>query len=301
VICLLVGTKSTIILISDKVSEEVGALHATTNELHIDVHALQIQDKTKRILEWLSAPDPSTNYNKAFEQRHEGTGLWFIHGDTFEIWKEQSESVLWLYSIPGCGKTVLASLVIHHFEQDSLPGSVLLYFYFDFGDRKKQDLDNMIRSLICQLYQQEQCVRQDLDDMFLACQDGSQQPTLESLKDVLNSMLGKTENVVIIVDALDESCTKRDLLAWIRSILAVKPTTIRLLVTSRREQDIESTLEKLIDSNSMVDIQNGLVDVDIRSYVRAYVQRSDGFARWLDDQSTLGMIENTLSQKAHGM
>jgi chemotaxis signal transduction protein len=56
-----------------------------------------------------------------------------------------------------------------------------------------------------------------------------------------------------------------------------------------------------MDSNFMVDIQNGLVDGDIRSYVRAYVQRSDGFARWLDDQSILEMIETTLSQKAHGM
>jgi hypothetical protein len=265
------------------------------------VHALQIQDKTKRILRWLSAPDPSTNYNKAFEQRHEGTGLWFIHGEKFKTWKEQSDSVLWLFSIPGCGKTVLASHIIHHLGQDSPPGSVLLYFFFDFGDRKKQDTDNMIRSLICQLYQQEQCVRQDLHNIFLVCQSGSQQPTLESLKDVFNSMLGKTENITIVVDALDESCTKRDLLAWMRSILALKPTTIRLLVTSRREQDIESTLETLIDSNFMVDIQNGLVDGDIRSYVRAYVQRSDGFARWLDDQSILEMIETTLSQKAHGM
>jgi hypothetical protein len=196
---------------------------------------------------------------------------------------------------------VLTSLIIHHLEQDSPPGSVLLYFFFDFGDRRKQDIDNIIRSLICQLYQQEQCVRQDLDNMFLACQDGSQQPALESLKDVLNSMLGKTENITIVLDALDESCTRRDLLAWIRSILTLKPTTIRLLVTSRREQDIESTLETLMDSNFMVDIQNGLVDGDIRSYVRAYVQRSDGFARWLDDQSILEMIETTLSQKAHGM
>jgi hypothetical protein len=301
VICLLAGIKSIIILISDKVSQEVGALHATTKELHEDVHALQVQDKTKRILEWLSAPDPSTNYNKAFAQRHEGTGLWFIHGDIFKTWREQSNTVLWLYSIPGCGKTVLTSLIIHHLEQYSPPGSVLLYFFFDFGDRKKQDIDNMTRSLICQLYQQEQCVRQDLDDMFLACQGGSQQPTLDSLKDVLSSMLRKTENIIIIVDALDESCTKRDLLVWIRSILALKPTTIRLLVTSRREQDIESTLATLVEPDSMVDIQNGLIDGDIRSYVRAYVQRSAGFARWHDDQSILGMIETTLFQKAHGM
>jgi Cdc6-like AAA superfamily ATPase len=301
VIRLLAGTKSIIILISVKVSQVVGALHATTNELHEDLHALQIQDKTKRILKWLSAPDPSTNYNKAFEQRHEGTGLWFIHGDKFKTWTEQSNSVLWLYGIPGCGKTVLASLVIHHLEQDSPPGSVLLYFFFDFDDLKKQDINNMIRSMICQLYQQEKCARQDLDDMFLTCQSGSQQPTLDSLKKVLNSMLGRTQNVIIVVDALDESCTKSNLLAWIRSILTVKPTTIRLVITSRREQDIESTLETLMDSDSMVNLQNDLVDGDIRSYVRAYVQRSDGFARWQDDQSILGMIETTLSQKAHGM
>jgi hypothetical protein len=269
--------------------------------LHEDVNVFKVQEKTKRITKWLSAPNPSTNYIKAIEQRHEGTGLWFVHGKKFSTWKEQSDSILWLYSIPGCGKTVLASLIIHHLEQDSPPGSVLLYFFFDFVDQKKQNTENMIRSLICQLYQQEDRVRQDLEDAFLDCQSGSQQPTLDSLKRVLNSMLEKAEGITIVVDALDESCTRRDLLAWIRSLFTSKPTTIRLLVTSRREQDIESMLERLIDSDSMVNIQNGLVDKDIRSYVRAYVQQSEGFSRWKDDQSILEMIETKISQKAHGM
>lgn len=249
----------------------------------------------------LSTVYPSTNYNKAIEQRHEGTGLWFIHSEKFSTWKEQSDSILWLYSIPGCGKTVLTSLIIHHLEQDSPPESVLLYFFFDFGDHKKQNTENMIRSLICQLYQQEDRVRQDLEDAFLDCQNGSQQPTLDSLKCMLNSMLEKAEGIIIVLDALDESCTKRDLLAWIRSTLTSKPTAIRLLVTSRREQDIETTLERLTDPNTTVDIQNELVDEDIRSYVRAYVHRSEGFSRWQDDQSILGMIETTISHKAHGM
>jgi Cdc6-like AAA superfamily ATPase len=269
--------------------------------LHEDVNVLKAQEKMKRIIKWLSAPDPSTNYNKAIEQRHEGTGLWFIHSEKFSTWKGQSDSILWLYSIPGCGKTVLTSTIIHHLEQHSPPGSVLLYFFFDFGDHKKQNTENMIRTLICQLYQQEDRVRQDLEDAFLTNQSGSQQPTLDTLKRVLNSMLGEIENIIIVLDALDESCTKRDLLAWIRSILTSKPTAIRLLITSRREQDIESVLERLTDPNTTVDIQNDLVDEDIRSYVRAYVQRSEGFSRWQDDQKILGMIETTISQKAHGM
>jgi hypothetical protein len=137
--------------------------------------------------------------------------------------------------------------------------------------------------------------------VFLVCKDGSQQPTLGALKQVLDSMLGKIKKVIIVLDALNESCTRRDLLAWIRSTFTSKFTSIRFLVTSRKEHDIESTLKRLIDSASIVDIQNDLVGEDIRAYVRAYVQLGEGFSRWQADQSILEMIETTISQKAHGM
>ena len=41
----------------------------------------QEREKTER---WLSSPDSSTKYNRALEQRQEGTGLWFLQGHVYD-------------------------------------------------------------------------------------------------------------------------------------------------------------------------------------------------------------------------
>ena len=61
------------------------------------------------ILQWLYITDPYVNHNAArakCEPKTE-TGSWFIHGEEYRRWKEQPSSFLWLYSIPGGGKTIL--------------------------------------------------------------------------------------------------------------------------------------------------------------------------------------------------
>jgi DNA replication protein DnaC len=58
---------------------------------------------------------------------------------------------LWIYGIPGCGKTILSSAIIENLRA-SLGSQFVLYFYFDFNNTAKQSLQNMIRSLISQLY-----------------------------------------------------------------------------------------------------------------------------------------------------
>lgn len=63
----------------------------------------------QNILRWLSAPDPSSNYNSALKKRHIDTGLWFINSQQFRDWKVGKDAFLWLYGIPGCGKLWMRS------------------------------------------------------------------------------------------------------------------------------------------------------------------------------------------------
>src|SRR5439155_25271684 len=92
------------------------------------VKDLGYEQRREKIERWLSPPDPSTNYNKALQQRHEGLGLWFLKGDVFAKWKTRQNSFLWLHGIPGCGKTILSSAIIK--DLDSKLSSQALYFYF---------------------------------------------------------------------------------------------------------------------------------------------------------------------------
>ncbi|KAH0372123.1 purine and uridine phosphorylase, partial [Aureobasidium melanogenum] len=94
---------------NDEIKANLKLAREKIEEMHLDDHQKEIRD-------WLSAPDPSTNYTNALEKRHPDTGLWFIDGEAFERWKGQPNSFLWLHGIPGCGKTVLSSTIIQHLK-----------------------------------------------------------------------------------------------------------------------------------------------------------------------------------------
>jgi hypothetical protein len=53
----------------------------------------------KTIHHWLSAPDPSSNYNDACKKRQPTTGAWFIDGEKFKLWKSGLNSFIWLHGI----------------------------------------------------------------------------------------------------------------------------------------------------------------------------------------------------------
>jgi hypothetical protein len=167
---------------------------------------LKLDQRFQKIERWLSPLDPSTNYIKALEQRHEGTGRWFLQSASFMKWKTRRNSILWLHGIPRYGKTILSSTIIENLKT-SLPSKAVLYFYFDFTDNNKQTHDSMVRSLISQLYYKSDKTSKLLESLFSSCEDGHQQPTSELLYKVLLQMVEQVEEVWIVLDALNE-CSK---------------------------------------------------------------------------------------------
>lgn len=268
------------------------------------VKDLGFEQRREKIERWLSPPDPSTNYNRTLQQRQEGTGLWFLQSDAFAKWKTQRNSFLWLYGIPGCGKTILSSTIIEHLKK-TLPHQPL-YFYFDFNDTSKQALDSMVRSLISQLYYKREDTQKSLDSLFSSCEDGRRQPTCESLCKSLLDMIKQAKEVWIVLDALDECMTRRGpptegLLSWIRGLLDSEERNVHLVVTSRPEHDIESELRELPQNQNIVPLESDLVTDDIRAYVGKRVRKGKGFMRWQTRPSIQQEIESGLMEKANGM
>src|SRR5947209_7612016 len=164
------------------------------------------------------------NYNKALQQRQEGSGLWFLQIDAFAKWKKTQNSFLWLYGIPGCGKTILSSTIIEDLEK-TLRRQSLLYFYFDFSDTNKQTLESMVRSLTSQLYSKCGGASKEFDSLFSSCEYGRRQPSCESLCKAFLHMTELVKEVWIVLDALDECRTRKGqptkgLLSWIRDLLS---------------------------------------------------------------------------------
>jgi hypothetical protein len=278
----------------------------TVHAISRDMKEVAFTQKHGEIYRWLSPSDPSTNFNKALQQRQEGTGHWLLRSSPFTKWHSQQNSFLWLHGIPGCGKTILSSTIIKHLV-DTHPDQILLYFYFDFTDTDKQTLNNVIRSLISQLYHKRKDTEKLLDSLFTSCNNGRSQPTVESLCKVFLQMIDQAQEIYIVLDALDECRIRKGpqsegLLAWIQSLSDLEQSNIHLLVTSRPEHDIELVLRKLAQSDEdIVPIQSDLIEDDIRSYVHTRVRTGDGLRRWRSRTDVLDEIQRVLMEKAQGM
>ena len=109
---------------------------------------------SERLRHWLSAPDPSVNYHNALRTRHMNTGTWLLNNPVCLHWKAAAGPLLWLYGMPGCGKTILSSYVLHDvLANTQSDGKVaMLYFSFEFNEKAKQSHENMIRSLLTRLF-----------------------------------------------------------------------------------------------------------------------------------------------------
>lgn len=178
---------------------------------------------------------------------------------------------------------------------------VLLYFFFDFSNSDKQSLDKLVRSLGVQLYAKSQTSRKDLDKLFLLCEGGDQQPTFKALCTTLLQMLNYMEKVYIVIDALDECNTRLDLVLWLESLASSGPAGVQLLITSRKEENIESQLQCWLCPQSHIPIENDPVNSNIRAYIHERLRCDREFKRWHSQPSVQDEIETELMKKADGM
>jgi Cdc6-like AAA superfamily ATPase len=108
-----------------------------------------------QLRQWLFAADPTSNYDQALKQRQDATGIWLLTSDQYLRWKNVTASFLWLYGIPGSGKTILSSTIIEDilFSKDENREFALAHFYFNFNDPQKQTAESLLKSLTWQLLQ----------------------------------------------------------------------------------------------------------------------------------------------------
>jgi hypothetical protein len=262
-----------------------------------------IEERLGKICSWLSAPDPSTNYHKAHKQRQAEIGLWLLESAKFAEWKERAASRLWLYGIPGCGKTILSSTIIEHLLQHCHDNAsmVTAYFYFDFNDTQKQDPELMLRSLLSQLLQRSFMIPEGINALFSSSDNGQRQPSLHALLEVTPQVMQQFTHAYIVLDALDECTQRQELMDVLKTVAGWQLDNMHLLMTSRKERDIESSLESYVEEEDTVCLQRDVVDRDIQRYVQQRLSDDMKLAKWNKDAAVRQEIEDALMQGARGM
>ncbi|KAK6350646.1 hypothetical protein TWF718_003833 [Orbilia javanica] len=284
------------------IDRNVNEMQTDVKEIGGNIESLLSEQQKPDIHKWLSPSDPSTNLNIALREHHENSGVWFLNSTNFCNWKTHRNSLLWLHGIPGCGKTVLSSIIIAHLQ--SISPRQLLYFYFDYNYKSKQSLEQMLRVLVSQLYNQIDDASKHIYDLFLSCSNGKNQPTCQSLCEVFLSMTEKAGEVWLVLDALDECPrgSRKELLAWIQDINTDSECrNIHLLVTSRLEPDIQYAISECPVSSCTLSLGGDLIGEDINAYIKFRVGEDPEFRRWRPRPKERKRIETVLSNKANGM
>ena len=196
-------------------------------------------------------------------------------------------------------------MIIHDIKTNF--NTILAYFYFDFKDTAKQSPRALLSSLIIQLSEQSDICCDALVSLYLAHEQGSEQPTNESLADCFKHVLMITEQepIYIIVDALDECpsdlgvpSSREKVLELVKELVELRHPNLRLCITSRPEFDIRATLQPLATQEISLHDENGQHQ-DIIDYVTSVVHSDTKMKKWRDDDKN--MVVDKLTERADGM
>ena len=120
------------------------------------------------------------------------------------------------------------------------------FFYFDFNEMEKQSSKKAIRSLLFQLAHQQGRL-QTLEQLYQKCGNGQQQPGEDAIRPLLKDIIARTGHKYIIFDALDKYADREDFITFISNLVDLQIEYLHIIITSRREKDIEDQLGPIAD------------------------------------------------------
>ncbi|KAK3389389.1 ankyrin repeat-containing domain protein [Podospora didyma] len=149
-------------------------------------------------------------------------------------------------------------------------------FYFDFSDTKKQSVANLLKSIIYQLISTYKEISEPAVDLHTKCH-GLTEPGLDELLGVAMAEVSRTERTFVLIDALDE-CSEEERAVFFETFRPPLPGNLNLLITSRKEVDIETALAR--SASHSIRIRSSCVDTDVRIHVNNSISRDRRLFRW---------------------
>jgi ankyrin repeat domain-containing protein 50 len=147
---------------------------------------------------------------------------------------------------------------------------------------------------------------EEVKELYKCCGNGNRKATVPELKEVLKhlAVVKDLDDIFIIVDALDE-CPhdevhglREEALNLVGEFETWSASKIHLLITSRRELDIEQRLTPLLGIPP-IPLEGYQIDSDIELHINEQLSTDQKLKRW-PPQIKL-QIEETLAAQADGM
>jgi hypothetical protein len=165
------------------------------------------------------------------------------------------------------------------------------YYYCHYSHQGDEGLP-FLKWILGQLCCQAGYLPQELKRL----NDNGCEPTIREVLAVLEAALPSFDVVYVIIDAVDESRARSNLLSVLTTLATdARFQKVQLLATSRTEYDIEKAFSGISTNTSM---SNEFVEEDIRTVVHEWITTSPQMRRWADLSKS---IEDSVCSGAQGM
>ncbi|KAF8534845.1 hypothetical protein BDD12DRAFT_754871 [Trichophaea hybrida] len=258
--------------------QEIQLLHM--QKIHGEINAADEERNSSTrlaIMDWLSPVDSETDFIREDGKREPRTNEWLFSESSMIDWtsdtnKADTNRVVWVNGIPGCGKSILCSSAIrelrHRFPVNShIP---IAFFFCDQKDSARNKLDSILRTWISQLLSQCQYIPDSIRAAFdISRHNGRPRisPADQPIK-LLRDLVERFSQCYFVLDALDECEDRREFMPVLVDMVE-SANNAKLLVTSRNLYDIGAIFSKHL----VVEITTETVHRDVDTYLTSAVAR----------------------------
>ncbi|KIW22478.1 uncharacterized protein PV07_12362 [Cladophialophora immunda] len=247
--------------------------------------------KYQDLLQWLDPVDTAAVLLDLSDIHLPGTGQWLIGNEACIKWFTNPSSIL-------CVSTVFGAYnLIKHLQQHVTDKSIVLYYFSDYRSVKSQQTRTVIQTLLADLGRQSNQVLEILEASTRRYRKENLACSLQVVTEILIQCLALYQEVHVVIDALDESGNRPELIQLLLSLQSKSQAT-NLFLTSRDEYDIRDMLGHV----EQISVDSSDMTSDIDHFIQHTVKELINNGRLkLRDKTLRETIAQRLGDEADGM
>ncbi|KAK6330000.1 hypothetical protein TWF718_003427 [Orbilia javanica] len=285
--------------------EKASMLLVITNTMADDIHEIKLQvcklnenltqQERNQICSWIEMINPTPKHNESTRWHDQKTSGWATRTKEWNNWLARSAGsrLVWLFGIPGAGKTILTSYLIEQAKEalNGVSGVMVIYYYCVFS-QGQDATESFLRWIVSQMIRETGAAPENIKTKYKL----NHSPSIDNLEAAIEVLLGRFTAVYILIDGVDESQNSGRLAeALVNLSTSLAFQNIWLLASSRKLSEIATPFRGKAIEFSM---SNPELQKDIRTFVNNELPRRKKLERFRD---LFPKIEERLSQQADGM
>ncbi|CAN9202013.1 unnamed protein product [Alternaria alternata] len=235
--------------------------------------AMQLNSDRNRIMKWLHK---ARNYNPWSKPWEPGTAEWILKHPVYTDWENSPDRrALWVYGMPGSGKSVLAAYLAHNAHTQIN----IAHFLQAAVNENSTKIVTVVASILVQLLSDTSIVSNShilstlvantlpLLDRFPSCETCS----FEHLWAVVQSIFDDLPPFTLIIDALDECYATEDATNLVRKLMHMSHLPqARVIIFSRHH----TSLQTLLSECAQIEMDESTNAGDINLFIEREVHRT---------------------------